>query len=207
MPDWVIDLYVLVTTRVPRPRSLFLFGIMGLSSYTLMQPFRDTLLAFGFFPAALAALLGYLAVVALNLPRVVSQMGSDGATSRIILSIVLAISAAALFAPNLTWVQHGVSGLIAIYTLAFIALFLSPQHRGGIGWFAVSWNTGQRNAANWHVVRLVGLILGNEAVIRFGSPTDWVVAMALGPIALHYLMHWTVIATHPYEDEERQLHD
>lgn len=202
MPDWLLDIYVLVTSRVPRPRSLFLFAMVSLSSLLLIRPVGPAMSDAGIAPAALAVLLGYVAVVALNLPATLAKFERDKQAERTVLGVVLALCAGCVFAPSLIWVQHGISGLIAFYTLAFILLFMDRESRDTLPWFARDWTSGQRNAANWNVVRLVALILGNEALTRFGSGTDWVVGAALGPIAAHYLMHWTILATHPYEDEE-----
>jgi hypothetical protein len=53
------------------------------------------------------------------------------------------------------------------------------------------------------VVRLVALILLNELAARHGTALDWIIAITLGPIALHYLMYWTILATHPYDKTSR----
>ena len=204
MPYWLIDIYVLVTSRVPRPNSLLLYGGMSLGSLALMRPYEETLIAVGLFPALLAVLAGHLSVVCLNLPNTIRRLETLERGPRVILTTVLPIYAACLFAPSLALIQHAISLLILIYIALFVMFFNDMKLRNDIPWFAQGWNEGQRNAANWNVARLVATLLCNETLARYGSPTDWVVGIALAPIALHYLMHWTILATHPYEGEDIQ---
>ena len=170
----------------------------------MMRPYEENLVAAGLFPALLAVLAGHLAVVGVNLPDSIRRLELMAKGQRIVLTTVLSVYAACLFAPSLALVQHAISLLIIIYIALFVILFKDMKLRIGIPWFAQGWDEGQRNAANWHVARLVATILCNEALARYGTPTDWVVGIAVAPIALHYLMHWTILATHPYDGEELQ---
>lgn len=201
MPQWLIDIYVLLTSRVPIPRMLFLFSVVTLSLFTLTAHHHETLIQVGVVLPVMCALFGHLAVVSVKMPETLDtfdRIGVPNSGGKLIL-IYLAAYAAMMAVPSLAVAQSALSILIAVYLGMFMAVFYLMGDGDKLSWFARQWDDGQRNAANWHVVRLVALILLNEITTKHGTPFDWIVAITLGPIALHYLMYWTILATHPYD--------
>lgn len=205
MPNWVFDIYVLLTTRVPIPRMLFLFSVITLSLFTLTAHHHAALNEIGLVLPVMCALLGHVAVVAVKMPDTLStyeRIGLPNAGSKLVL-IWLAAYAGMMALPSLAAAQTALSLGLGIYLCLFVVVFYMLGNGDKIGWFARDWDEGQRNAANWQVVRLVALILLNELAARHGTAFDWIVAITLGPIALHYLMYWTIVATHPYKETPR----
>lgn len=203
MYSYLIGLYLLLTSRVPLPVNTMLFGIVTLATYTLLAPHYVAFADYGLILPILCAVFGYLVVVSLNIPataeRVARENGKVLGPRAFLVPFVLC--SCAIFAPSLAWAQHAISLLLGAAAMVFAAGAFSSASSDH------SWDEGKRNAANWHIARLVALIVGNELVARTGTPTDWVIAMCLGPIALHYLMYWTIIITHPYSGENEDYGD
>ena len=200
MNSYLIGLYVLLTSRVPLPVNTMLFGIATLSAYTLLAPHYDAFTQAGLILPVLCAVFGYVMVVGLNIPATAERFEREN--ERVIgpraFAAPFVLCAIAIFAPSLEWAQHAISILLGITALLFSLFSLM----GGIGLKDGNlWDEARKNAANWHVARLVAMVLGNEMVAMYGTPTEWIIAMCIGPIVLHYLMSWTIIITHPYEDE------
>ena len=205
MPHWLIDIYVLLTSRVPLPRMLFLFSVITLSLFTLTAHHYETLAEFGLVLPVMCALVGHVAVIAVKLPESLNtyeRIGIQNAGGKLIL-IWVAAYAGLMALPTLAVAQVALTLGIMIYLCLFVIVFYFFGDGDKVGWFARDWTDGKRNAANWHITRLVALILLNELSSRYGTPFDWIVAITLGPIALHYLMYWTILATHPYEEQRR----
>ena len=205
MPNWVIDMYVLLTSRVPIPRMLFLFSVITLSLFTLTAHHHATLKEVGLVLPVMCALFGHVAVIAVKMPdslHTFERLGLRNAGGKLVL-ICLAAYAGAMALPSLAAAQVALSIGIAIYLFVFVVVFYLFEDGEKIGWFARDWDEGQRNAANWQVIRLVALILLNEMAARHGTAFDWIIAITLGPIALHYLMYWTIVATHPDKTTSR----
>ena len=204
MPNWAFDLYALVTSRVPFPRGLVLLAIVSMTAFLLLHPWHTELTELGLpEPVVLALLAGWLANVSKTLPFVVSEIESVRQAVGTTLLLTLSLSAFFLFAPQTIWVQHALS-LFALTTVVLFVWFYNTEGPNGFSWIGRNWEKGQRNAANWHVTSRVGWIVVNESLIRFGSPSDWLVGIVLSNIALHYLTYWTIIATHPYDDAPDQ---
>lgn len=202
MPNWLIDIYVLLTTRVPIPRMLFLFSVITLSLFTLTAHHQAALKEVGLVLPVMCALFGHVAVIAVQMPaslQTFERIGIPNAGGKLIL-ICLAAYAGAMSLPSLAVAQAALSLGIAVYLALFVLVTYMFDDGDKVGWFARDWEDGQRNAANWQVIRLFALILLNELAARHGTPFDWIIAITLGPIALHYLMYWTIFATHPYDD-------
>ena len=199
MPNWVVDIYVLLTSRVPIPRMLFLFSVITLSLFTLTAHHHATLAELDLVLPVMCALFGHVAVVAVQMPaslQTFERIGIRKAGGKLIL-VCLAAYAGVMALPSLAVAQTALSLGIGVYLCMFVLVFYLAGDGDKIGWFARDWNEGQRNAANWQVIRLVALILLNEIAARHGTAFDWIIAITLGPIALHYLMYWTIVATHP----------
>ena len=202
MPNWIIDIYVLLTSRVPIPRMLFLFSVITLSLFTLTGHHHETLAQIGLVLPVMCALFGHVAVIAVKMPETLEtyeQIGIRNAGGKLIL-IWIAAYAGVMALPSLAAAQAALTLGIAVYVALFVVMFYMFGDGDKVGWFARDWTDGQRNAANWHVARLVALMLLNEVTAKHGTPFDWIVAITLGPIALHYLMYWTIVATHPYDN-------
>lgn len=205
MPNWVFDIYVLLTTRVPIPRMLFLFSVITLSLFTLTAHHLATLQDLDLVLPVMCAIFGHVAVIAVKMPdslQTFDRIGIRNAGGKLIL-ICLAAYAGAMALPSLAAAQTALSLGIAIYLAMFVVVFYVFGDGDKVGWFARDWDEGQRNAANWQVIRLVALILLNEMAAHHGTAFDWIIAITLGPIALHYLMYWTIVATHPYPKTPR----
>jgi hypothetical protein len=205
MPHWLIDIYVLLTSRVPIPRMLFLFSVVTLSLFTLTAHHSAALSQVGLVLPVMCALFGHVTVVAVKLPDTLEtfdRIGIPNASGKLLL-IWLAAYAGIMALPSLAVAQLALTLAITIYLALFVVTVYLFDDGGKVSWFARDWDEGQRNAANWNVIRLLGLILLNEAAARHGTAFDWIVAITLGAIALHYLMYWTILATHPYEKTTR----
>lgn len=202
MNSYILGLYVLVTSRVPTPVNTMLFGVATLAAYTLLAPHAEAFADVGLILPVLCAVFGYVMVVGLNVPATVERIEREN--GKVIgpraFAAPFVLCAVAVFAPSLEWAQHAISLLLAATALVFASLTIAGSTNVKSHLIGGHWDEAKRNAANWHVARLVALILGNELAASSGSPTTWVIAMCLGPIALHYLMYWTIIATHPYEN-------
>ena len=199
MGHWIIYIFVLVTSQVPTPRGLMIFGSATLVSYTfaLSAALQFEGILGSIHPAAFALLGGYLAVWWDNIPRALVNIDRPRDRISTILALTLAISAACLFAPSLAWLQHGLTLMVCLYAGLFAWLVGDRIVGPRLIWFARDWSEGRENAAYWHVARLIVIAFANEALILLGSPTLWVFGIALGPIGLHYLMYWVIRATHP----------
>jgi hypothetical protein len=130
------------------------------------------------------------------------RIGITNAGSKLIL-IWLAAYAGVMALPSLAAAQAAFTLALAVYLCLFVVVFYLLDDGDKVGWFARDWTDGKRNAANWQVARIVALILLNEQAARYGTAFDWIVAITLGPIALHYLMYWTIFATHPQDKTTR----
>ncbi len=198
--NYMIGLYVLLTSRVPLPVNTMLFGIATLSAYTLLAPHYVAFSEAGLILPVLCAVFGYVVVVGLNIPATAERFEREN--GRVIgprhFAAPFVLCTIAVFAPSLEWAQHTISLLLGATALIF-ALFSCFGETLRLD--ETNWDEAKRNAVNWHVARLVALVLGNELVARTGDPSDWIVAMCLGPIALHYLMYWTIIITDPHQSE------
>jgi hypothetical protein len=203
--NYLIGLYVLLTSRVSLPVNTMLFGIATLAAYTLLAPHYVAFTEAGLILPVLCAVFGYVFVIGLNIPATAERFEREN--GRVIgpraFAAPFVLCTVAVFSPSLEWAQHAISLLLGATAVVF-ALFatfgekLDPD---------ATWDEAKRNAVNWHVARLVAMVLGNEMVAMTGDPSDWIVAMCLGPIALHYLMCWTIIITHPYQDENQDWLD
>lgn len=205
MPNWVIDIYVLLTTRVPIPRLLFLFSVITLSLFTLTAHHHAALKEVGLVLPVMCALFGHVAVITVKMHDTLStyeRIGITNAGSKLIL-IWLAAYAGVMALPSLAAAQAAFTLALAVYLCLFVVVFYLLDDGDKVGWFARDWTDGKRNAANWQVARIVALILLNEQAARYGTAFDWIVAITLGPIALHYLMYWTIFATHPQDKTTR----
>lgn len=201
----MIHIYVLLTTRVPIPRMLFLFSVVTLSLFTLTAHHYETLAQIGLVLPVMCALFAHVAVVTVKLPDTLEtfdRIGLRNPGGKLVL-IWIAVYAGIMALPTLAAAQIALSLGIAVYLVLFVVVVYFWGDGDKVGWFARDWNDGQRNAANWQVARLTALIVLNEAAARHGTPLDWIIAITLGPIALHYLMYWTILATHPYENTSR----
>lgn len=202
MPQWLNDIHVLLTSRVPIPRMLFLFSVVTLSLFTLSAHHAATLAQVGLILPVMCALFGHLAVISVRLPSTIDSLERIGMANpggKLVL-ILIAGYAGLMALPTLSMAQSALSLGVLLYLFLFMVVFYLVDDGSKISWFARDWDDGKRNAANWHVIRLVSVILLNEIVAKHGTPFDWIIAITLGPICLHYLMYWTIYATHPHDN-------
>lgn len=197
MFNWVHDLYILLTAKIPAPRTAMVLAVTALVLHLLMQPWDKEMTEMGLYAPVLAYLLGHMIAFSTNLPYALSKINP-----RSVIAMWLAFATALMMAPTMQWAQHAVSIGFLLQIAAFIVLYWFGDEDNQPLWFARDWKIGQRNAANWYVTRGLALVLLNETLISQGSPTDWIVGLCLGNVALHYLLFWTVLATHPFEDAE-----
>jgi hypothetical protein len=179
---------------------LFLFSVITLSLFTLTAHHHETLAQIGLVLPVMCALFGHVVVIAVKMRETLQtyeKIGIRNAGGKLIL-ICLAAYAGAMALPSLAAAQAALTLGIAVYVALFVMFYMFGDG-DKVGWFARDWTDGQRNAANWHVARLVALMLLNEVTAKHGTAFDWIAAITLGPIALHYLMCWTIYATHPHD--------
>lgn len=204
MPGWLISLYVLVTSRVPFPRGSVLFAIVAMTAYLLFLPWRAALDQAGLpHPATLALMSAFLVNLWNRIPSVTLDPDDIAWTIGTLLVLTVGLCAFFLFAPSLIWIQHAYSVIAFVTICGFLYSYNHADGPNAFLWVGRNWKRGQRNAANWFVANRAAAILINESLIRYGTPTDWLVGITLGNVALHYLMYWTILATHPYDGEER----
>lgn len=196
MFGWLYDLYLLLTAKIPPPRTAMIIAVVALTTHLMMLPWEKELLEMGFFAPVIAYLCGHFFAFSVNLPNAATKVNG-----RAVLAAWLSFVTVLVLSPTLEWAQHAISIGFILQTIAFGVLF----HFGGEDnqplWFAQNWSIGKQNAANWYITRGLAMVLLNEILIADRNPTEWIVGLCLGAIALHYLMFWTVLATHPFEDE------
>ncbi len=198
MHRWFDDIVWLLTRRLPFPKGGAAFAVAALAGYFLMLPWSEIIMETGLpHPAALAFIIGYMALISVALEDTIRSLDRDRIAHPDAIILPLTFVGVLFFLPSLAWVQHAVSIAVALWILAFIALYSSTGGPKTVPWFARDWRSGQRNAANWVVAERVAFIVINEALARHGTATDWIVGLALAFIALPYLRSWTIIATHP----------
>ena len=192
------DIYALVTTRVPFPKTPAFFALLLLSCYSIAMALEVQITSLGLHPVSVAFLCAFALNLWQKMPRVFYDKDPDVAWS--VLAVMLLICTAILFAPSLIWLQRGYSVGLIFLICGFVSLYKSDGPNG-FPWFARSWRCGKRNAANWHIARYAALIACNEAIIRSGTTTEWIISIAVLPIVMYYLMYWTILATHPYDED------
>jgi hypothetical protein len=192
------DIYALVTTRVPFPKTPAFFALRLLTCYCVAMALQDQLAAVGLDPVTVALISTYTLNLWRKTPQILGDQDADIVWG--VMALMLALCAAILFAPSLIWLQRGYSFGLILIVVGFLMQY-KADGPDSFSWFAQHWRCGQRNAANWHVARLAALLACNEAIIQHGTATEWVISIAILPIAMYYLMYWTILATHPYEDD------
>lgn len=196
----LISLYVLLTTPLPVPHTLLARAaavVLAFVTAGAVEPWT------GVNPLNLAVAAGLTVTAWRNLPRVWFEGEvRDAPTGASMLAIILCMIATALVLPPATLqitVSLGVLAMAAIYA---VILWGDPDMLDRLGWKAEIWGIeGRANAARWQILRCVGLGTAYAyAAMRLPDP-EWIVAHAALPLVFYALFHWTVIATHPYEDD------
>ena len=112
--NYLIGLYVLVTSRVPLPVNTMLFGMCTLAAYTLLVPHYVAFGEAGLILPILCAVLGYVIVVGLNVPATAERFEREN--GKVISARAFAapfiLCSVAMFAPSLEWAQHAISFLL-----------------------------------------------------------------------------------------------
>lgn len=198
MPNWMLDIYAVLRTPVPFPKQAVQFALTLLGCYSLAMLLQTPLAVTGMHPAA----IGWLGALVINLWRKMPVILADTKANIAlhVLGILLLVCAAIIFAPSLYWVQRGYSCGVLFILTGFVICY-AADGPNSFPWFAQHWPTGQRNAANWFIIWYVALLTINEAMMRHATATEWLISIALLPAIGHYLLHWTIIATHPYEED------
>ena len=198
MAHWFRQLRALVTTHVPFPRAQAFFGALLLAFYGLAMVFQHPLAALGLHPAVLAFVGAFTVSLWYRTPAVLG--GQDPDVAWPVLAAMLVVLTGILFVPSLVWLQHGYSLFLAGLIAIFVGLY-NVEGPTGFVWFAQHWRCGHGNAANWHVCHHAALLVCNEAILRHATATEWIISIAILPILMHYLTYWTIMATHPYEED------
>ena len=196
----LISLYVLLTAPIPVPWTLLIKGAVVVLAYALARPFEDVI---GIGAINIAVLAGILAAAYRNLPRVFSVKIPTATALGTMVPLIMGLSAVTLYLPaallpfaiTLGWAAMG--ALYGAMLLWDRALFEEA------GWTTESWGLeGQVNAVRWTILRCAGMATANAYAATYGTSAEWIVAYAVLPIVFHALFYWSILATHPYEDDE-----
>ena len=195
----LISIYVLLTTPIPVPWTLLIKGSVVILAYTLTLPFEQ---ASGINALYLAVLSGLLATLYRSLPRLLLAEEQASPTLGTIATLVLGLSAVTLFLP-VSLLPFAISaGLAGIGALYGAVLLWDRPLLDRLGWEKESWGLeGQTNAIRWTILRCIGMATANAYAATYGTQEEWVVTYAVLPIIFYALFHWSIIATHPYEDD------
>lgn len=194
----LINLYVLLTSPIPVPWTLLYKGTAVILAYAGVRHF-ETFSSLD--PINLAVLAGLLTSFGVNAPRVLAN--SQHVSSSAILSVPLALCAAVLFipAPILPYAISG--GLFILAAMYGLTLTFERPMIDQLGWRQEIWGIeGQSNAIRWTILRCVGLGVANAYAAKNFTQSEWLVCYAVLPLIFHALFHWTILATHPYEDQK-----
>lgn len=200
MPRALISLYVLLTTPIPVPWTLLARGAAVVLAYVaarMVEPWT------GLSALGLAVVVGLLTTTWRNLARAWVEAEARGNLAAVtVVTLVLALCAGALCLPAEALkisVSLGLFGMAALYALV---LWCDPDMLDQLGWKAEHWgNEGRANAARWQILRCVGLgTVYAYSAYRLPEP-DWIVAHAALPLVFYALFHWSVIATHPLDED------
>lgn len=202
----LFGLYLLLSSPIPVPKLPLVRAMMVVLTYPVFFAHDPMLRTHGLSAVQLAIIAGHCAAIWYAAPMLARALrGNTAAASQI--KILFSFHFIALtmitFAPAPVWIQHGVSVFWALYALVF-AYFAKLDLPGlqEFSWPGRHWDVGQDNAANWHILRYLGLILANEWLVANASLSEWLIGFALLPILFHALFWWTINATHPFEEEE-----
>ncbi|TDT76804.1 hypothetical protein BDE40_0076 [Litoreibacter halocynthiae] len=199
----LISLHVLLTTPIPVPWSLLIRGAVIVLAYTLARPIAPLI---GIDAVNFAALAGLITTVFRNLESTLMKQEIDPSVDAMFVGSFVAItigaSAVLLYVPAalLPYVMSaGVATMGAIYSA--VLLWDRPL-LDRMGWTVEHWGVeGQANYVRWMILRCFGLAAATAYAAAYGTRPEWIVAHAALPIAFYALFYWTIIATHPYEDD------
>lgn len=198
MHSALLNLYVLLTTPMPVPWTLLIKSAAVLLAFAIINPFETAL---GLSALNLAVVAGFLTVFSLNIPRLLAT--SPDMSPVALICAPLSLSAAVLFIPTIVLpfaISAGLFFLAAIYGV--ILIFDRPMI-DRLGWKQDVWGAqGQTNVIRWTILRFVGLGVANAYAAKSFSVSEWIVCYAVLPMIFYAVFHWTIIATHPYEDQK-----
>lgn len=197
----LISLYVLLTTRLPIPWSLLARAtgiLLGFMAAVAMGP--DFVA-----PLNIAVAMGLASTAWLRLPQVWSRrkQRNSGVEFITVAVLIAALMAVCLFLPPII-LQFAVSvGLMTMGCLYLLVLLTCSDMLDRLGYNLDQWGVeGQANAIRWQVLRCAGLSVANAYTTIYFEQHEWVVAHAALPLIFYLLYHWSVIATHPYEEDQ-----
>ncbi|PTX57150.1 hypothetical protein C8N43_1816 [Litoreibacter ponti] len=195
----LISLYVLLTTPISVPWRLLARGAAIVITFLIARAIEPWT---GLGALNVAVLAGLLTTGLRALSPAFFEPKDRDITSAITVACVLmSLSALAHFLPAST-LQIGISlGMFAMGLMYAFVLWLDPTMYDRLGWRAEDWGTeGHANAARWQILRCAGLGVAYAYAAYTLNAAEWIVAHAALPLVFYMLFHWSVIATHPYED-------
>lgn len=195
----LISLYVLLTTPLPVPWTLLIKGAVVVLTYTFARQLAPFI---GIDAVNLAVLAGLLATANRNLPRQLVMQEISPTVISTLLTLILGLSAVTLYVPS-TLLPYAISAGLATMGALYAAVLLWDRPLlDRMGWSEDIWGAeGQANAIRWTILRCLGLATANAYAATYGTQAEWVVTYAALPIVFYALFHWTIIATHSYEDD------
>lgn len=200
-----LSLYVLLTTPIPVPWAQLTKSVTLILAFAAILPFAVPLATVSLSPLKLALLATIVVSGHRNLAPTLRQFNRDELTPTVIgtlVLMVLTVSSVIVLAPSDGWLQHAISlGWVLYGGLFALILWLDRPLLGKFNWLAQHWPVGQENAARWMILRYFGMATANEFAIAHFSTTEWLVCVAALPIVFYALYYWSVLATHPYEDD------
>ncbi len=192
----------MVTRKVGLSQARLLGAAAALAVLVLLGPFDPLLKSVGLNVVSLSVLAFFTALFGFNISRK-NNLTVEPWVAVLLLTVLLMFLGGILFAISDRWVQHIVSlywALCAVLALLYSFAGEDALRRSGLGF--QNWQTGKVNAARWQALFCLAQCIANEILMDVLSPHAWVVFFALAPVCFQYLYHLTVIATHPYEDDD-----
>lgn len=198
-------LVILLSMPPPNMRWFAVSGAILIGSYLALRPFADVLDRFGINYFVLANVIFLAGLTFRNLPSAAKTAQTLGVRDWVLgFAVGTTLIGAAIFLllDDPIWPQRLWTVLPAfrIASLGFGAFF-RPGYLGEIPWLGRSLTTGRINAARWDIVGCLMLIMINETAIMYGTLDDWIIARVLAHPAVYALIWWTIIASHPLDDD------
>lgn len=200
------NLFLLLSSPVPIPRMVLWRALTVFLALLVFSPFEQQLQAVGLSTLTLAVLFSFAVLLWFNIGGLAwsrTDIAIDRSVFGLVSFVIVGFFGVIVFLQSDSLIQHGVTiyyGLWTVYVL--ILRCLGEEALAQSNFSFRDWPVGRVNAAQWLALSAFAQFLINETLVRSVTTTQWLVAFAVVPFIFHYLWYWSVIATHPYEDED-----
>ena len=196
------SLYALISTPPPNMGWFVLPGIVLVGSYLALSPFDAALTAAGVPAFILSVVLMHVALTGRAIPALREAALTSPKSLKIALGAHIVLIGAMLLSADPLFCQRVWTATVCLRIIMLASgLTLDRSMLKHMHWVGRGFDTGQNNAARWAIAGAFMLILINEATIAHGTPEQWILVRALSQPLVHALVYWTILATHPYDDE------